>query len=380
MRYKLVSRIIDGRETVGYIVMDESGQEAKVSKQQLVDLALKGIVLDIKYNNGHIIGVNGNDLRRLKVINIQKDKSNIVKFTNHDLAKAYISKCKLFGVNNIFEYELLDNDRVKLISVLDKDNNGRLELPSFITDIGRSMSRGDDNFYGPLAGCKYSEIYVMNNIGKRFDAGNLCSGMRSKKLKIEFKYPKCVTNMCFMFSGCRDLEVLDVSKLDTSNVEDMSWLFNRCNSLKSVDISNFDTKRVTNMRGMFAYCKTLKRIDLNSINTKEVVDMSYMFYECSSLNKIDIDKLNTSKVVDMIGMFSDCESLELLYINGWDTRNVKNMSSMFYNCMNLKELVADKLDLRNVRNSLHVLNGCYKLDKRRLENFSKLNFSILKDT
>ena len=40
---------------------------------------------------------------------------------------------------------------------------------------------------------------------------------------------------------------MDVSRFDTSCMEDMQDMFNECKSLKTLDISNFDTSNVKNM-------------------------------------------------------------------------------------------------------------------------------------
>ena len=53
--------------------------------------------------------------------------------SNHDMAKIYDKKQRLVG--ELLRYELLDDARVLLIDVLDKENSGRLVIPSFITDI-----------------------------------------------------------------------------------------------------------------------------------------------------------------------------------------------------------------------------------------------------
>ncbi len=55
-----------------------------------------------------------------------------------------------------------------------------------------------------------------------------------------------------MFSYCKALTTLDVSKFDTKNVTDMSGMFSDCYALTTLDVSKFDTKNVTDMRGMFS--------------------------------------------------------------------------------------------------------------------------------
>ena len=54
-------------------------------------------------------------------------------YTNHELARRYAEKQMIVGER--LRFKLLDNDRVTLTDVLDKSNTGRIEIPSFITDI-----------------------------------------------------------------------------------------------------------------------------------------------------------------------------------------------------------------------------------------------------
>ena len=108
-----------------------------------------------------------------------------------------------------------------LIDVLDKENSGRLVIPRFITDIRyRELP-----FYGEngsaLKGCKYREVYIDNSSDKWINSRGLCSDMESESIHIEFKNPKMVLDMGYMFNRCKLLKEIDISKLDTSNVGNM---------------------------------------------------------------------------------------------------------------------------------------------------------------
>lgn len=69
-----------------------------------------------------------------------------------------------------------------------------------------------------------------------------------------------VTNMAYMFYGCKALTSLDVSKFDTSNVVNMLNMFYNCCALTSLDLSGWDTSNVTAMPAMFYKCNALKTI------------------------------------------------------------------------------------------------------------------------
>ena len=84
-----------------------------------------------------------------------------------------------------------------------------------------------------------------------------------------------VTNLGAMFQYCEELEYIDLSCFNTSNVTDMGWMFNECHKLKEIKgINNFNTLNVTLMSTMFQNCNNLEYLDLSNFNTSNVTDMS----------------------------------------------------------------------------------------------------------
>ncbi len=54
-----------------------------------------------------------------------------------------------------------------------------------------------------------------------------------------------------LFSYCTNLDDIDISDWDTSNVINMGYMFDECSSLQWVDISNWNMDKVTGTQGMF---------------------------------------------------------------------------------------------------------------------------------
>ena len=240
-------------------------------------------------------------------------------YSNSELAELYDRKQRLLG-NKVIEFIVVDEDNVLLLRVLDKENEGRLEIPSFITGI-----IGSD----PLNKCNYSEIYINNRDDKEFIARGLCSGMESRKLKVKFKNWSNVVDMGYMFNVCKNLEELDLDGIDTSRVRSMRGMFNRCKRLKRIDVSRWDTSQVEDMYEMFSGCESLKELDISKWDTSKVVWMSYIFSECSSLKSIDLSWLDVSSVKNMSNLFNYCSRLYEIDISNWDTSSVENMGGMF---------------------------------------------------
>ena len=118
-----------------------------------------------------------------------------------------------------------------------------------------------------------------------------------------------VTDMHWMFAGCRSLTALDLSGFDTSAVTDMERMFAYCGSLTSLRLTGFNTKKVTNMDGMFAYCGNLTALDVSSFHTRSVTDMSRMFAGCENLTTVDLSSFDTSGDPYRNGMFVHCQKL-----------------------------------------------------------------------
>ena len=73
--------------------------------------------------------------------------------------------------------------------------------------------------------------------------------------------------MSSMFEECEELEYLDLSNFNTSNVTNMEFMFKRCYKLKEIKgINNFDISKVENKEEMFEECKELSYSDLSDFN------------------------------------------------------------------------------------------------------------------
>ncbi len=117
------------------------------------------------------------------------------------------------------------------------------------------------------------------------------------------------TTMTGMFRGCVALESIDVSNFNTANVTNMSYMFSSCAKLTDLDLTNFNTERVTNMQRMFSDAG-IKYLDLSRFDTSSLEDMWGMFYGCTSLGVLDISGFDTANVTSMGYLFEECDALE----------------------------------------------------------------------
>ena len=101
-------------------------------------------------------------------------------------------------------------------------------------------------------------------------------------------------------------------------------------NLESLNLSDWDTSEVSIMGDVFSNCYKLGSLNLNGWDTSKVTDMSYMFRYNKSLTSLDISMFNTSNVTNMSRMFGYCDKLETIYVgSAWDTSKVTESVSMF---------------------------------------------------
>lgn len=97
----------------------------------------------------------------------------------------------------------------------------------------------------------------------------------------------------------------------------------------------------TNASGMFAYLTNVESLDLSKLDTSNITSMSKMFYKSSGLKNIDFSNFNTSNVTNMSSMFEGCSSLTSLDIRNMNFINVTNYTNMFINVKNDCEIIAN---------------------------------------
>ena len=131
-----------------------------------------------------------------------------------------------------------------------------------------------------------------------------------------------------MFGFCKELDYLDLSNFNTTNVADMSFMFNNCFCLTEIaGINNFNISNVQNLKGIFELCGEIESIDLTNFNTSNVRDMSFMFNKCHKLKEIKgIEDFKTDNVLNMEEMFQECFELGYLDLSKFDTSKVTTLN------------------------------------------------------
>lgn len=139
--------------------------------------------------------------------------------------------------------------------------------------------------------------WICNTPVDMSDMFNGCTSLTKVTFPENGLYPD---NTNGLFRGCLSLNsIKNMNKLYTSSVTDMAYMFFGCKSITSLDLSHFDTTKVTKIHQMFSGCENLTELDLSSFNTTKMnmtqyldrkwrYSMEGMFDDCNNLGKVTV--------------------------------------------------------------------------------------------
>lgn len=251
--------------------------------------------------------------------------------------------------------------------------NGTELDPAYPIPSQKQIKLVCDKDYDHAAGCCNSALWI-----------DLYSEFTTKAIVKNGVKPHSLSHW---FSGFGRLAVVDLAGIDTSLVEDILGLFSNCTALESVDLSMMDTTNVqstysnlTYHNGLFAGCTSLKTIQLPQKGFPQLSDVSFMFFNCSSLESIDLSPLKTSPIENMIATFGGCASLESVDLRELNLENVtqlgsrgpsfENISGVFQGCTSLKSIDLSNSTLSSLEIMDMAFSGCTSLQAVNLSNVS----------
>ena len=185
-----------------------------------------------------------------------------------------------------------------------------------------------------------------------------------------------VTSMKNMFYGCTELELVNVHLKYFKEVTDMSGMFSGSGLLEFTFLG-VGVPKVTNMSNMFAGCRQLEGIYFCEVNLKSVTDVSNMFVGCSSLKSVDMSKLNLSNVTDMKNMFTSCTSLEDANFSEMDISKSTSLYCFVAGCDKLKNVSFAGTNMSSVENVSSMFGGCTALETADLSNVNASSLTSL---
>ena len=139
-----------------------------------------------------------------------------------------------------------------------------------------------------------------------------------------------------------DVSEVDLTNVDTSNVEDMRHIFRGAESFNQ-DTGDWDTSNVETMERMFDGALSFDQ-DIGGWDTSNVEDMFGMFRDASSFDQ-DIGDWDTSNVATLLmgSMFSGASSFDQ-DISGWCVEQIEEKPEQFDAGAGFEGDVARQLD------------------------------------
>ena len=201
------------------------------------------------------------------------------------------------------------------------DNGHRLEIMDKILKICKNVTTTYEMFnYGynsksaemlDLTNYTYDLFHKNQSTRSMF---NRCGYLKNLKLgNIEAPF---LTEAYSMFNACQRLETLDMT-LNAPNLQDAQSMFNGCYLLKEITgIEKFFTSNMKSIGQMFWSCRELEKIDLSKCDGSNLTNYANsVFQDCRKLKRIDISTFTSTKMSNTSQMFAYCSSLEAVIIN-----------------------------------------------------------------
>ena len=324
--------------------------------------------------------------KNIKNVIIIKDNNKINNYRVNKNIKFNKKSNKNYSFIN--QYNAKDDKKKKNITLLSQNNFFMLVIIFFLFNINEILCESYIIVKINKAG-RHQILY--NGVFEKTDHGcntdpNLPTRMTINEHEIEsptveynfteqvntikLYYEDSKDDFKCLFYGCSDINEIDASNLNTSNVNNMKYMFYKCSSLTSLNINNFNTKKVISMRAMFEFCSSLTSIDVSSFITSSLTDMAYMFEGCSKLSSLNLSNFETSNVSFMDYLFKGCSSLTTLDISNFRTSKVTWMSNMFKDCFLITTLDLSNFITSSVNYFHSMFEGCKSLTSLNLSNFN----------
>lgn len=148
-----------------------------------------------------------------------------------------------------------------------------------------------------------------------------------------------ISTMQGMFFDVSGLTMLDVTNWNTSNVSNFLDFIRSCTSIVEIKgATNLVRAAATNITNMFFGCSALQKIDVSGWNTTNCTNFSYLFGGCRNLQTIDVKNWNVAKVTTINNMFDLCYGLQEIDISLWNLALCTNVNNAFFNCFSIRKL------------------------------------------
>ena len=269
------------------------------------------------------------------------------------------------------------------------ENGGLFRNPNGISVYGDLSFPYDTKVQVVGSDFQYKDSTVIVNKNEKLfsidDSGKI-EGVTKEDFPLYYSFKEPIINASYLFKDVKFIKMIDLSKMDSSQMVDASSMFENSNVEEIYFASEkdttseeyFNTTKIKNVSKIFLNCGNLKKIIFPPIfnvgkNAKE------MFKGCSKLKEVNSTAIVSTEIEEIDSMFEDCKSLkEISFSNDFLTGEVKSLNQVFKNT-NLTALDISYLRLFNLQTFPNVfseasINGNLKLGKYYSNNNIRDNF------
>lgn len=269
------------------------------------------------------------------------------------------------------------------------ENGGLFRNPNGISVYGDLSFPYDTKVQVVGSDFQYKDSTVIVNKNEKLfsidDSGKI-EGVTKEDFPLYYSFKEPIINASYLFKDVKFIKMIDLSKMDSSQMVDASSMFENSNVEEIYFASEkdttseeyFNTTKIKNVSKIFLNCGNLKKIIFPPIfnvgkNAKE------MFKGCSKLKEVNSTAIVSTEIEEIDSMFEDCKSLkEISFSNDFLTGEVKSLNQVFKNT-NLTALDISYLRLFNLQTFPNVfseasINGNLKLGKYYSNNNTRDNF------
>ena len=202
----------------------------------------------------------------------------------------------------------------------------------------------------------------------------LTSSQNNIKSVILGEYIKGLTAFNNLLLNCTQVEEVDISKLDLSNVTSANSIFKGCTSLKKVNISNPTTTKITDFSNALSGTgiESLSDVNMEKLDMPACTNMQYFLSDCMQLETVRFPVLNTSKVTNLQYLLKGCTNLREANLNGLDTSAVTYVNYWMDGCINLVNVDISRLDFTKLSGDGYAFRNCTKLNSISVGSKTKL--------
>jgi len=191
-----------------------------------------------------------------------------------------------------------------------------------------------------------------------------------------------ITNIGNMFEECTNLVSLDLSTWDVSNVSKIADFCYHCDSLKTVILDNWDLASFAPYAFSNLLCTTPSLEYVSMKNWKIPSTFNYFLgsnFAFSEVETIDVSNWDLSRTTVLEGTLNGRTSLKnIIGLDSWDTSHITSMNSLFYGDSNLETLDLSSFNMDNVTDTRGMFTNCSSLSTvyaRNNNDLLKLNSS-----